>query len=111
MKKKTERQIRKEIGEKIKDLREEYNQYTYFINPQRLADFLGIPLAEYMAIEFGKKPIGVVYLQKLANLYDVPLTYFMDEKVREKTKIKPYKFCGFKPEPKDSTFKDVKDNP
>lgn len=91
---------RKDIADVIKGLREEYNQDktypTLKITQQQLANFLGVCLAEYMSIESGRKPISVVHLRKLANLYDVPVTYFIDVKEREKTQVKPYRLCGLK---------------
>jgi transcriptional regulator with XRE-family HTH domain len=88
---------RKKIAKTIKELREYHNQickYARLITQERIADFLEIPLEEYKKIESGKKSISVVDLKKLANLFDVPLIYFIDKRKCKGIKLTPYKICG-----------------
>jgi transcriptional regulator with XRE-family HTH domain len=61
---------------------------------ERLADFLEIPLEYYKKIESGEKPISIVLLTKLADLFDVPLIYFIDKRKCKGMKLIPYKICG-----------------
>ena len=45
-------------------------------------------------IETGKKSISVVDLEKLANLFDVPLMYFIDKRKCKGIKLTSFKICG-----------------
>lgn len=86
----------KKIAKTIKGLREWYNHFTHLMTQERLADFLEISLEEYKKIESGEKPISVVDLTKLANLFDVPLMYFIDKRKCRGAKPTTWKICGEK---------------
>jgi transcriptional regulator with XRE-family HTH domain len=89
------RQREKQIAKVIKNLRE-YFGYS----EKSLAEFLGISLAGYKALEYGNKSLTALQWVKLSNLYGVPKTYIYDEKMQETYKLKKYKFCGYNNEPK-----------
>jgi len=82
---------RKKIAKTIRELRE---RYSVIVSEKMVADFLEITLEEYKKIESGKKSISVIHLEKLANLFDVPLMYFIDKRKCKGIKLTPYKICG-----------------
>jgi transcriptional regulator with XRE-family HTH domain len=85
---------RKKIAKTIKELREYHAQFNPCMRQDRIADFLEIPFEYYQKIESGEKPINVVQLGKIANLFEVPLIYFIDKRKCRSVKLTPYKICG-----------------
>lgn len=64
----------KNIGIKIKEARTKSK-----LNQTQLSQFLGIDQTNLSKIESGERPIGIVNLKKLANLFGMSLLDFQSE--------------------------------
>jgi transcriptional regulator with XRE-family HTH domain len=76
----------------LRDYPEEYKRFLERLRQARLeagltqtevAEALQKPQSFVSKCETGERRIDVVELQVLANLYRVPLTYFVEEKAKE----------------------------
>ncbi|WP_203335066.1 helix-turn-helix domain-containing protein [Planococcus beigongshangi] len=63
----------KDIGEKIKDLREER-----FLSPKQLAEEIGVAKSAIWDYESGKKQIPISHLALLADFFDLSVDYLLD---------------------------------
>jgi transcriptional regulator with XRE-family HTH domain len=50
-------------------------------SPREVADLLGVTTQRLTEFEFGAKPVPLALLQELADVLDVPMSYFIDEGV------------------------------
>ncbi len=81
-----EERFRKIIAENIKKCREESD-----FKQRQIAQYLGMDQVQVSYIENGKRPIDVVNLKKLADLYDTPMKEFLEEEISSK-QLKKYVF-------------------
>ena len=81
-----EEKFRSIIAKNIKKCREE-NDYKQ----RQIARYLGMEQVQISYIENGKRPIDVVNLKKLADLYDIPMKEFLGEEISGK-QINKYAF-------------------
>ncbi len=70
-----DRKFQKQIGKKIKELREE-NNYTQ----KQVADYLKIDQGHLSNIENGKRNTTVDIIEKLCDLYNCSFEYILNEK-------------------------------
>ena len=63
-----------ELGRRLRDAREYLG-----LSQEQVADYLGIPRPSVSTIEAGKRRISFQEMQRLAELYRKPLTYFSGE--------------------------------
>ncbi len=74
-----EERFRRIIAKNIKKCREESD-----FKQRQIAQYLGIEQVQVSYIENGKRPIDVVNLKKLADLYDIPMKEFLEEEISGK---------------------------
>lgn len=67
----------KDLGKKIKDLREERS-----LSPEQLAEEVGFAKSTVWAYESGKKQISVSHLSMLADFFDVSVDRLLDRTER-----------------------------
>ncbi len=81
-----EERFRRIIAKNIKECREESK-----FKQQQIAEYLGVKQEQVSYIESGERPIDVVNLKKLADLYDIPMKEFLEEEISSK-QLKQYAF-------------------
>jgi transcriptional regulator with XRE-family HTH domain len=66
------------IGNKIQSLREEHN-----MSQEQLANAIGCSQSALSNYEKGKRKLYLVHLEKLAEVFNKPMSYFIDDEPEE----------------------------
>jgi len=77
------RDIDRAVGQKLSDLRT-----THRLSEVALANFLQIPLLEYLAYEVGHQRVSAAHLHKLAQLFGNRVHYFLPAKPQSKARAR-----------------------
>ncbi len=101
--------IRKEVGRKIKALRE-----NYALTQEKLAEAIGVQTQVISKLETGKSFISYRVLEKLCDIYDLKPKYFFDyneiqhnSSAESKIKVINDKINSLTPERLDDIYKIV----